>query len=288
MQNSETGKKTFNICTKCGFHHATPTDKACSAGADEQLEEQIIDDRNLQGEQGPNQAGLDALCDPLDRRNAVENRMKTIEGNMTALDAKLDLILDRFKSTHVKEVENEDVVEEWTRDIEEAWKEVKPRGRPVYKPKKPRARSVSSSSSGSDTEETEGDTKYYERKRFAPKDHKFKRASEIVHICVKTLEKVTSEGGDPVPALKHLKFVSDKVAKGCFNFEAISGYDEAIRARVALEGYSEFAKIETENLGICPVFWLEKNINRYPRVESDMLFSTQNFTHVTYSTFNKS
>ena len=41
---------------------------------------------------------------------------------------------------------------------------------------------------------------------------------------------------DPIPALKHLKFVSDKVAKGCFNFEAISGYDDAVRAREALEG----------------------------------------------------
>ena len=35
---------------------------------------------------------------------------------------------------------------------------------------------------------------------------------------------------------------------GCFNFEVISGYDDAIRARVALEGYSEFAKIETDEV----------------------------------------
>ena len=51
-----------------------------------------------------------------------------------------------------------------------------------------------------------------------------------------------------MPALKHLKSVSDKVAKGCFNFEAISGYDDAVRARVALEGYGEFAKIETDEV----------------------------------------
>ena len=57
-----------------------------------------------------------------------------------------------------------------------------------------------------------------------------------------------NEGGDPIPALKHLKFISDKVSKGCFNFEAISGYDEAVRARVALEGYAEFAKIETDEV----------------------------------------
>ena len=246
------GKRKFNLCTKCGFRHASPTGKSCSARAGEQLEEQIIDDKTLQGGQVPNQVGLDDFCNPPDRRNAVEDRMKTIEGNVTTLDAKLDLILNKFKSTHVKDVEDEDVVQERTRDIEEAWNEVKPRGRPAHKPTKPgkklRARSVSSSSSESATEGKEGDTKYFERKRFAPKDHKFKRASEIVHVCAKTLEKVINEGGDPVPALKHLKFVSDKVAKGCFNFEAISGYDEAVRARVALEGYSEFAKIETDEV----------------------------------------
>ena len=50
------------------------------------------------------------------------------------------------------------------------------------------------------------------------KDHKFKRSADNVNVCVKTLEKVVNEGGDPIPALKHLKFISDKVAKGFFNF----------------------------------------------------------------------
>ena len=44
----------------------------------------------------------------------------------------------------------------------------------------------------------------------------------------------------------------------------------------------------SENLGVCPVYWLEKILKRYPGVESDMLFSTEKFTHVTCSTFNKS
>ena len=67
-----------------------------------------------------------------------------IKGSVTALDAKLDLILGKFKSTHVKEVDSdEDVVGEWTKDNEEAWSEVKPRGRAANKPcsKRSRARS---------------------------------------------------------------------------------------------------------------------------------------------------
>ena len=44
----------------------------------------------------------------------------------------------------------------------------------------------------------------------------------------------------------------------------------------------------SENLGVCPVYWLEKLFKRYPGVESHMLFSTKNYTHVSYSLFNKS
>ena len=44
----------------------------------------------------------------------------------------------------------------------------------------------------------------------------------------------------------------------------------------------------SENLGVCPVYWLEKLLKKDPGIESDFLFSTRNYTHVTYSTFNKS
>ena len=156
--------------------HAAPTGKACTTGVGAQdLEKPVENNKSLQGEQGPNLVGLD----PSNRRNAVEHRMSRIEGSVTALDAKMDLILGKFKSTHMKDVDSdEDVVGDWTRDIQDAWSEVRPRGRPTNKPPKPskklQARSASSSSSQSSTDQKEGETKYFERKRFAPKDHKFK------------------------------------------------------------------------------------------------------------------
>ena len=161
------GKKKFNLCGKCGFCHAAPTGKGCLAGVCEQLKEPIGDDKSIQRGQGPNLVELDAMCDPLDRTKAVEDCMSTIEGSVTALDAKLDLILGKFKSTHGKEANSdEDVVEDWTKDIEEAWSEVKPRGRPTNKPTKPckklRGRSSSSSSSTSSMDQKEGETKYFE------------------------------------------------------------------------------------------------------------------------------
>ena len=34
--------------------------------------------------------------------------------------------------------------------------------------------------------------------------------------------------------MRHLKFVSEKVSKACFNFEAVAGYDQAVIDRVEL------------------------------------------------------
>ena len=129
------------------------------------------------------------------------------------------------------------------------------RGRPKHKlvkPMKPSARhrksSLSSDSSSTASLEREGDTKRFARKRFFPKDFKVKRSGEIVHACVKTVDKVLNEGGDPSHAMKHLKFVSEKISKACFNFEAVAGYDQAVRDCVELEEYSQLSIIETEEV----------------------------------------
>ena len=39
---------------------------------------------------------------------------------------------------------------------------------------------------------------------------------------------------------------------------------------------------------MCPVYWLEKLYTFFPGLESDVLFSSKNYPHVTYSLFNKS
>ena len=53
-----------------------------------------------------------------------------------------------------------------------------------------------------------------------------------------------------MPVFKHLKFVSEKVLKGCLYFEAVAGYDDAVRDPVALDGYSQLGLIETEDVNL--------------------------------------
>ena len=247
------GRKKFNLCTKCDFRHVAPTGKNCSIGLNEQLDEREGKEKR-QREQVLGREGLnDHESSPNSQKAvAIGSRVDKIEQDVAAMDGKLDLLIAGMKKTTLPESEEEDVVDDWSKNIAEAWKDVETRGRTKVKTKKPRHKprytSSSSSASSSSSLQREGDTKKFARRRFYPKDHKFKRCEEIVHVCVKVVEKVFNEGGDIAPAMKHLKFISDKVSKGCFNFAAIAGYDQAVRDRVELDGYAQFAIIETEDV----------------------------------------
>ena len=52
------GRKKHNLCSGCGFRHAAPAGKACTAGVGMQTEENV--GKSILEEQGPNQEGLDA------------------------------------------------------------------------------------------------------------------------------------------------------------------------------------------------------------------------------------
>ena len=230
------------------------------------------EDKILQGGQAPNQAGLDGLCDPLDRRKAVlsDERIDKMERDMTTMGGKLDLILTSMRKPTVQVSDDAEIAEGWTKDISHVWNEVKGGGRPRHKPVKPmkpnsRHRKSSSSSDDSSTASLErrGDTKRFARKRFFPKDNKVKRSEEILHACAKTVDKVLNEGGDPSHAMRHLKFVSEKVSKACFNFEAGAGYDQSVRDRVELEGYPQFSIIETEE--VFTHFSVENTVKKFDK-----------------------
>ena len=47
------------------------------------------------------------------------------------------------------------------------------------------------------------------------------------------------------------------------------------------QGSSHKIPISRSEIGVCPVYWLEKLLKMYPGVESDVLFSTKKYTHVT-------
>ena len=126
------GRKKHNLCSKCEFRHAAPTGKACTARVGLKASEKIVeDDKSLQGEQGPNIVELDALDDAPCRQKdvSVVGRVEKIEQDMGAMNGKLDVIIASMQKTALPESDGDEIIEEWSKDVAEAWSEVKPRGR---------------------------------------------------------------------------------------------------------------------------------------------------------------
>ena len=85
--------------------------------------------------------------------------MEKIEQDIGAMDGKLDLIIASMKKPSLSESEGEEIVDRWTKDISEAWDEVKTRGRARNKLTKPSRKPPSPLSSLSSPElQKEGET----------------------------------------------------------------------------------------------------------------------------------
>ena len=181
------GHKKYNLCSKCDFRHAAPTGKACTAGAGIQdVKKDKNDDKSVSSGQGPNLEGLDAR-DAARRHQkvvSVVERVEKIEQDLWTMDEKLDLIIASMKKPNLPKSDGEEIVEEWTKDISEAWDEVKSRGRARNKPTKPSRKPRSSLEL-----QQGGETKYFERKRFAPKDHNSKGLQKLCMFVLKPSRK---------------------------------------------------------------------------------------------------
>ena len=76
----------------------------------------------------------------------------------------------------------------------------------------------------------------YERKKFLEGDDKVKTGDDLLLVGVKTVERIIEEGGNPLPCVKHLRMLTEKVAKNVYKVDSLCKYDAAVRKRAGLEG----------------------------------------------------
>ena len=91
-----------------------------------------------------------------------------------------------------------------------------------------RARSTSASSVTSASEEDEGKTKEYSQKRFLAKEVKAKPVEDILLVGIKTIEKIVAEKSDPLPVIRHVKFLAEKASKCMLEAVAFVKYDKPL------------------------------------------------------------
>ena len=79
-------------------------------------------------------------------------------------------------------------------------------------------------------------------------DDKVKTGDDLLLVGVKTVEKIIEEGGNPLPCVKHLRMLTEKVAKNVYKVDSLCKYDAAVCKRAGLEGVEEFGNIKHDEM----------------------------------------
>ena len=90
--------------------------------------------------------------------------------------------------------------------------------------------------------------KRYARKKFLEGDDKVKTGDDLLLVGVKTVEKIIEEGDNPLPCMKHLRMLTEKVAKNVYKVDSLCKYDAAVRKRAGLVGVEEFGNIKHDEM----------------------------------------
>ena len=161
----------------------------------------------------PNAVDADFLAPAVE----VEERMDVVERSVTQMKAMMSQVL---LAVGVKETDQEltelqvEVTSEDDGFVQVRSRKKKKKSKRSHK-KNRRTRSTSASSVTSASESEEGNTKQYAQKRFLAKDVKAKSVEDILLIGVKSIEKVLTDKCDPLPVVRHVKFLAEKATKRC-------------------------------------------------------------------------
>ena len=90
--------------------------------------------------------------------------------------------------------------------------------------------------------------KRYLRKKFLEGDDKVKTGDDLLLVGVKTVEKIIEDGDNPIPCVKHLRMLTEKVAKNVYKVDSLCKYDAAVRKRAGLVGVEECGNIKHDEM----------------------------------------
>ena len=235
------------MCTKCGVRHGAPTGKKCAQlGEGEKLIPKPQEGAVTNGLQVPisvesKAVVADHLTPPVDERiDEVEKSVTQMKNMMT------------LRAVGVKDTEQDLTDSPVEMSTGNGFFQVRSRKKKSSKRSQRkyhhfRARSTSDSSVTSASDEDEGKTKEFARKRFLANDVKAKSVEDILLIGIKMIHKAVTEKSDPLPVIRHVKFLAEKATKKMFAFESVAfvKYDKAV---VNEKGIGQFGIIETDEV----------------------------------------
>ena len=245
-------RKKGNMCTKCGVRHSAPTGKKCAY---------VKETENSTLNSQPGAVSNSIQASPQDLPNAVDadhlapavevqERMDEVERSVTQMKTMMFQVLLAVgvKETDQELTESQVEPSSGEDNFVQIRSRKKKKSKRSHKKTSRRTRSTSASSVTSASETEEGNTKQYAQKRFLAKDVKAKSVEDILLIGVKSIEKALTDKCDPLPVVRHVKFLAEKATKRMFEPVAFIKYDEAVRKRVNETGIAQFGVIETDEV----------------------------------------
>ena len=245
-------RKKGNMCTKCGVRHSAPTGKKCAHV--KETENSTVNSQLGSVSNGiqasPSEVPKAVDADHLAPAVEVEERMDVVERSVTQMKSMMAQVLLAVgvKETDQELTESQVEPSSGEDDFVQVRSRKKKKSKRSHKKTSRRTRSTSASSVTSASESEEGNTKQYAQKRFLAKDVKAKSVEDILLIGVKSIEKALTDKCDPLPVVRHVKFLAEKATKRMFEPVAFIKYDEAVRKRVNETGIAQFGVIETDEV----------------------------------------
>ena len=90
--------------------------------------------------------------------------------------------------------------------------------------------------------------KKYSRKTFLEGEDKLKMGDYLLLVGVKTVEKIIKDGDDPLPCVKHLRMLTEKVTKKVYKVDRLCKYAAPVHKRASLVGVKEFGNIKHDEM----------------------------------------
>ena len=253
-------KKRF--CNKHGLSHFPPTGKKCPGPkfCDLSLEGEVKDHTEQQGgvdvdvgllhgsPSAPQkkQLAADHLDRAVEKGDTLRERVTYLEEALEANSDRLDEVLTILRKKEACRDSSIEVDDESTKKKRSS--RVKARKQRDPSPSPSASSSDESTCSRSPERKKKDPKKRYARKKFLDPEEKIKSGDDLLLVGVKTIEKIIEDGDDPLPCVKHLRMLTEKVAKNVYKLDSLCKYDAVVRKRAGVKGVEEFGVIQHDEM----------------------------------------
>ena len=165
-------------------------------------------------------------------RDRVEQLKEALEENSDRLDEILKLLKKKTKYQCLSSDEEPEMTKKYVLDRSKTKKKRAASPSPDYSSDYSKSPSRKKKRCGQEISKD----KFSRRRGQTGLEGEVKSGDDLLIVGVKTLEKIIEDGEDPLPCVKHLRMLAEKVSKNVYKVDSLCKYDSIVRKRAGLKG----------------------------------------------------